>query len=75
MKNLFYFFIMMAVAAMPLTSCEKDPQTEEEQQHNPTSDEDQTPIAAFDALSWLQGRLVVVNNNGEVIRRVYGFSI
>ena len=71
-KNLFYFFIMMAVAGMPLTSCEKDTQKETEQQHNPTSDEDQTPITAFDALSWLQGSLVVVDGNDEVIRRVYG---
>ena len=73
-KNLFYFFIMMAIAAMPLTSCQKDegPQKEEQGQHDPASDADQTPITAFDALSWLQGSLVVVNDNGEVIRRVYG---
>ena len=39
---------------MPLTSCEKEPQTEvDQQQHNPTSDEDLTPITAFDGLSWL----------------------
>ena len=63
---------MMAVAVMPMTSCEKDPQKDEEQQHNPTSDEDQTPITAFDGLSWIQGSLVVVDDNGEVIRRVYG---
>lgn len=72
-KNLFYFIIMMAFLAMPLTSCEKDPQKpEEEKQHDPKSDEDQTPITAFDALSWLQGSIVVVNANDEVIRRVYG---
>ena len=65
---------MIAVAVMPLTSCEKDkvPQKEEQGQHDPASDADQTPITAFDALSWLQGSLVVVDDNGEVIRRVYG---
>ena len=73
-KNLFYFIILIAVAAMPLTSCQKDegPQKEEPGQHDPASDADQTPITTFDALSWLQGSLVVVNDNGEVIRRVYG---
>lgn len=70
-KSLFYFFMLMAVAVMPLTSCEKESQTEEKQ-HNPTSDEDLTPITSFDALSWLQGNLVVVNRNGEVVRRIYG---
>ena len=73
-KNLFYFIILTAVAAMPLTSCQKDegPQKEEQGQHDPASDADQTPITAFDALSWLQGSLVVADDNGEVIRRVYG---
>ena len=41
-KNLFYFIVMMAFLAMPLTSCEKDPQKpEEEKQHDRASDADQ----------------------------------
>ncbi len=70
-KNLFYLFMLMAVAAMPLTSCEKDPQKEADK-HDPNSDADQTEITAYDALNWLQGSIVVVDNNGEVVRRVYG---
>ena len=30
-KSLFYLFMLMAVVAMPLTSCEKDPQKEDGQ--------------------------------------------
>ena len=71
-KSLFYLFMLMAVAAMPLTSCEKDPQKEEEGQHNAKADDDQTEITAYNSLSWLQGALVVVNEKGEVVRRVYG---
>ena len=71
-KNLFYLFTLMAVAAMPLTSCEKDLQKEEDAQHDPKSDSDQTKIATYDALSWLQGSIVVVDDNDKVIRRIYG---
>ena len=71
-KNLFYLFMLMAVAVMPLTSCEKDPQKEEEGQHNAKADDDQTEITAYNSLSWLQGAIVIVNKNGEVVRRVYG---
>ena len=72
-KSLFYLFMLMAVAAMPLTSCEKDPQKDEE--HDPKSDSDLTEVTAYNSLSWLQGALVVVNEKGEVVRRVYGESL
>lgn len=72
-KNLFYLFMLMVAAAMPLTSCEKDPQTEGEYQ-KPGEDyvEETRPVTAYDGLSWLQRNLVVVDADGEVIRRVYG---
>ena len=72
-KNLFYLFMLLAAAAMPLTSCEKDPQTEGEYQ-KPGEDyvEETRPVTAYDGLSWLQRNLVVVDADGEVIRRVYG---
>ena len=73
-KNLFYLFMLMVAAAMPLTSCEKDPQ-KEDGQHDPESDADQKEIVAYDALSYLQGSLVVVNKEGELIRRVYGKAL
>ena len=71
-KSLFYLFMLMAVAAMPLTSCNKDPQTEEVKKHDSKSDEDQIKATTYDALSWLQGCLVVVDKNDNVVRRVYG---
>lgn len=73
-KSVFILFMLMAVATMPLTSCEKDPQTEDKK-HDPNSDEDQMEITEYDALSWLQGCLVVVDENGEVFRRVYGEAL
>ena len=66
----------MAIMAMPLTSCSNDDDevkpNEEERKHDPTSDEDQVAFGAFDALEWLQGGLVVVDEKGEMVRRVYG---
>ena len=73
-KNWIFLFLSMAIVA-PLTSCSNDddePKPKEEQQHDPTSDADQVAIAAYDALEWLQGSLVLVDKNGEVVRRVYG---
>ena len=72
-KNLFYLFMLMVAAAMPLTSCEKDPQKEGEYQ-KPGEDyvEETRPVTTYDGLSWLQRNLVVVDADGEVIRRVYG---
>ena len=67
-KSLFYLFMLMAVAAMPLTSCDKDPQNEEQEQE----EELRIPVTTYDALSWLQGSLVVVDENGDILRRVYG---
>ena len=74
-KNWIYLFLSMAIVAMPMTSCSNDDdesKPKEEQQHDPTSDADQVAIAAYDALEWLQGSLVLVDKNGEVVRRVYG---
>ena len=72
-KNWIYLFLLMAIAVMPLASCDNndDPQTEENL-HDPESDEDQTEVSAYDALEWLQGCLAVVDENGEVVRRIYG---
>ena len=64
--------MMLACVAMPLTSCEDEPQNETEEQHDPISDEDQTAIAGYDALEYLQSCIVVVDKNGDVERRVYG---
>ena len=75
-KNWFRSLLLMAIVVLPLTSCEKneEPQKESvvEGQHDPKSDDDQVAVAAYNSLSWLQGSIVVVNNSGEVIRRVYG---
>ena len=76
-KNWIYLFLLMAIAVMPLTSCDKDDESmndkpKVEDPHDPTSDADQVPIKAYDALEYLQGSLVVVDANNEVVRRVYG---
>ena len=63
-----FLFIAAALTIVALTSCEK----EEQKQHDPLSDDDQTEIVAYDGLEWFQGSLVVVNDKSEVIRRVYG---
>ena len=68
-KNLFYLFMLMAVAAMPLTSCEKESQDEEQ------VEELRIPVTTYDALSWLQGSLVVVDENGDILRRIYGNAL
>lgn len=56
----------MAIVAMPLTSCDKDdePKPNDERQHDPTSDDDQVAIAAYDALEWLQGYTGIERGNG-----------
>lgn len=68
-KSLFYLFMLMAVAVMPLTSCEKESQDEEQ------VEEIRLPITTYDALSWLQDNLVVVNENNEIIKRIYGEAL
>ena len=80
MKKIWYYLLLsMTVVAMPLTSCDSDddefnenPPQEAEDPHDPTSDADQVPVEAFDGLEYLQGSLVVVDKNGEVVRLVYG---
>ena len=73
-KNWIYLFLFMAFAVMPLTSCDNDddPKIEEKKEHDPESDADQIPLAGYDALEWLQGNIVVVGENNEVVRRIYG---
>lgn len=71
-KNLFYFIILMAFVAMPLTSCEKDQKGEEQGQHDPYSDEDQIEITGYDGLEWFQNSIVVVDKKGKPERRIVG---
>ena len=68
--------MLLAVAAMPLTSCEKDPQkSEEEKLHDPQSDEDQIEISGYDGLEYFQNSIVVLDENGKPERRVYGVKL
>ena len=72
-KNLFYLFLSMAIAVVSLTSCEKDENLlPEKPKVEGGEQQDQRDVTAFDALEWLQGSLVVVGTDGEVLRRVYG---
>lgn len=72
-KNLLYFFMLIAAAAMPLTSCEKENLEEEQQEEQ--QEEIRIPITSYNGLEWLQGSLVVVDEKGELFRRVYGKSL
>ena len=73
-KNWFYLFLLMAITVMPLTSCSNDDDPKAEQ-HEPESDENQIEVTSYDALKWLQGCLVVVDEKGEVFRRVRGKAL
>ncbi len=74
-KNWFYILLSMFIVAVPsLTSCDEEdvPQPAEILKHDPESDADQSAVEAYDALEWLQGCLVLVDNKDEVIRRING---
>ena len=71
-RNLFYFIILMAFVAMPLTSCEKGQKGEEQGQHDPSSDEDQIEITGYDGREWFQNSIVVVDKKGKPERRIVG---
>ena len=74
-KNWFYLFLSLVIVAMPLTSCDNDDDNIENNlpdQHDPTSDDDQVAVTGYDALEWLQSCIAVVDENGEVVRRIYG---
>ena len=73
-KNWIYLFLSMAIVTMPMTSCSNDDDEPKPEvgQHDPSSDADQTPVTSYDGLALLQGSLVLVDENGEVVRRVNG---
>lgn len=74
-KNWFYILLSMTVVAMSLTSCDSDDDDVTKpviNQHDPESDADQVAVTGYNALEWLQSCLAVVDENGEVIRRIYG---
>ena len=73
-KNWFYILLSVAIAAVPLTSCDDDEDAPEVKldQHDPDSDADMVEMTGYDALEWLQSCIAVVDKNGEVLRRVYG---
>ena len=70
--KIFKLMAVALVAMLGFTACEKDPMEEEKSQHDPKSDSDLTEITAYNSLTWMQGSLVVVNKNGEIVRRIYG---
>ena len=75
-KNWIYFFMLMAITVMPLTSCSNDDDEvkPENEYQKPGEDyvEETRPVTTYDALSWLQRNLVIVDENDNVVRRVYG---
>ena len=71
-KNWIYLFLLMAVAVLPLTSCDKDDEPVIENGEELNRDDYRITITGYDALEYLQGNIAVVDENGEVLRRIYG---
>lgn len=79
MKRNWIFLIMsMVIATMPLMSCDNDDDENtkpEMGEHDPELDTDQLAVTGYDGLDWLQSCIAVVDENGEVIRRIYGQAL
>ena len=72
-KNWIYLFLLMAVAVLPLTSCDKDDEPVIENGDEELNRDDyRITITGYDALEYLQENIAVVDEEGEVLRRVYG---
>ena len=62
----------MAIVAMSLTSCEKNTPKGDGQKKGPNDGENDIEVTTHNSLSWLQGCIVSVDENGEIFRRIYG---
>jgi hypothetical protein len=71
-KNLFYLFMLLAVVAMPFVSCENNTEKGDGQKKGPNDGADDIEVTTHNSLSWLQGCIVSVDENGEIFRRTYG---
>ena len=72
-----FIFMVMAVVALPLTSCNNDEPgndgpVKDMSKHNAESDEDQNEITGYNSLEWFQNSIVVVDQYGNTKRRIYG---
>lgn len=63
--------MMVMLSALTISGCEKD-NHQEQSQHDPVSDDDQTALVEYDGLAFLQSALVVIDENGDIIRRIQG---
>ena len=66
--------MMVMLSALTISGCEKNNQ-QEPSQHDPLSDDDQIALVEYDGLAFLQSALVIVDENGDIIRRVQGKSL
>ena len=65
--------MLMAVVVLPLTSCDKDDELVIENGGEGLNPDDyRIKITGYDALEYLQENIAVVNEEGEVLRRIYG---
>ena len=73
-KNWIYLFLSMAITVMPLTSCSNDDDelVIENGGEGLNPDDYRIKITGYDALEYLQENIAVVNEEGEVLRRIYG---
>ena len=66
--------MMATLAVLAISACDKE-NAQEQSQHDPASDEDQVEVVAYDGLEWLQNSIVIVDEKGEVVRRIYGKAL
>ena len=73
MKKLL-LMMMAAMVSFAFISCEKNQESKDDEigQHDPASDADQIEITGYNGLEWFQNSIVVLDENGKPVRRVYG---
>ena len=73
MKKLL-LMMMAAMVSFAFISCEKNQESKDDEigQHDPASDADQIEITGYNGLEWFQNSIVVIDENGKPVRRVYG---
>ena len=69
-----FLMMMAAMVSFAFISCEKNQESKDDEigQHDPASDADQIEITGYNGLEWFQNSIVVIDENGKPVRRVYG---
>ena len=74
MKKIFIYLLLL-FSISTIISCDNDEPISNEKdmsKHDAESDEDQIEITGYNSLEWFQNSIVVVDQNGNAERRIYG---